>query len=108
MSFTKTSNWHAWINMQPIQPTKGGTLHVTGEIVDHPTQVATIVKKVPQGINPRILLLEIIIHTSGVPIKQPQTMNYPESLAEGQKYDSIEVFLNSKIETNITKIPIIV
>ena len=46
MSILSTSNWKAWINMQPIQPTPHGTLHVTGEVVTNPSVTAALIKKI--------------------------------------------------------------
>ncbi len=102
-----TQNWYAWINKQQIQPTTYGTLHVTGETITHPSKVAVLVKKNPQGINSQILLLEIVLHPSGIPTKQPQQLHYVETLVEENQYSSIEVFyLEEKIIT-ITDIPVV-
>ena len=53
------SNWAAWVDSQPPGPP---TLHVTGEC-EFPTAgfSVTLVPRVPQGINPRDLLLDKIV-----------------------------------------------
>ncbi len=99
-------NWSAWINTQPIQSTPG-TLNVVGEIATHPSKVAVLVKKVPQGFNPKILLLEINLQSSGVPTKQPQLVRYAEALESIGQYTSIEVFFGQTKLVAIDEIPVI-
>jgi len=106
MAKITTSKWEAWINIMPPQP-KAGTLHVTGEVTTQPTQEAHLAKMIPQGINPKILLLEVITHPSRVPTKQPQKVHYTEILASLKDYTSIEVFYEGKREAEIIKIPIV-
>jgi len=98
--------WHAWIDTQPVQST-AGTLHVVGEIVTHPSQVAVLIRKVPQGINPRILMLEIVLQASRIPTKQPQQLKYAEAVESLEQYGSIDVLHNGKILITITDIPVI-
>jgi hypothetical protein len=101
-----SQNWSAWINTQPIQPTPG-TLIVVGEVFTHPSKVAVLVKRVPQGINPKILLLEVVLHSSGVPTKQPQWVKYAEALSSIGQYESIEVFFGQTSVAIIKEVPII-
>jgi hypothetical protein len=61
MQDIETSNWQARIDKQPIQPIPAGTLHVTGDVDTKTTDAARLTKKVPQGFNSRILLLELEI-----------------------------------------------
>ena len=103
MSIISTSNWKAWINKQPIQPTPNGTLHVKGEVVTSPTVEAALVKKIPQGSNPSILLLEIALQPSSVPTKQPQEVHYTEALTAVNPYLEITIYTSIKINN----IPII-
>lgn len=92
-------NWHAWINTMPVQPTFG-TLYVAGDVVTHPSQTAILVRKVPQGINPTILMLDIIVQSSHVPTKQPQPLRYVEAVTSKNQYTIIEIFESGqKIET---------
>lgn len=106
MSQITTTNWNAWINTQPIQPTFG-TLHVTGEVVSHPSKAAILVKKVPQGFNSTILLLEIVLHPSGLPTKQPQQVHYVENVDKEDQYNSIDIIFNGNIIEHIVNIPIV-
>lgn len=107
MKTIETSKWNAWIDIQPIQPTQYGTLHVAGEIFTHPSQSAILVKAVPQGTNPKILLLNIIMVRSAVPTRQPLFLSYSESLLDASQYSSIDVLYTGKIIASITDIPII-
>ena len=103
MSEIITRDWKAWINKQPVQPTPGGTLYITGEVDTQGTDEARLIKKIPQGINPAILLLEI--KAGGiVPAKNPQKVHYTEGL---QKliYTSVEIFHNEEVIARITDIP---
>jgi len=54
-----TQNWHAWINKMPPPPDE---LHVRGQVtVPNPGVDVFLYKKVPQGINPSILLLDLVL-----------------------------------------------
>ena len=75
----KCGNWKAWIDVMPPGPP---TLYVTGEcrFPTHGYKV-TLKPAVPQGINPRILLLrKIVTPPSGPVILIPQTVpvNYKQ------------------------------
>lgn len=98
-----TKDWKAWIDKQPVQPTPGGTLHVTGEVDTQSTDQARLVKKVPQGINPNILLLELEIGGI-VPAKNPQKVHYTDGL-QNETYTSIEIFYEENVIASITDIP---
>ena len=51
--------WHAWINKLPPPP---DTLHVRGSVtVSNPGVDVSLYKRVPQGINPAILLLNLML-----------------------------------------------
>jgi hypothetical protein len=53
-------DWHAWINAMPPGPS---VLHVTGTVsVPDGNQIVTLVRAVPQGFNPRILILDLEMH----------------------------------------------
>lgn len=54
-----TRDWYAWINMMPPKPS---TFHVVGEVqVPNPGVEVLLVPRTPQGINPKILLLNLIL-----------------------------------------------
>jgi hypothetical protein len=52
-----TRNWYAWLNLMPPKP---DDFHVVGEVeVGNPGVQAELHYKVPQGINPAILQLDL-------------------------------------------------
>jgi hypothetical protein len=54
---TRTRDWYAWLDLMPPTPDH---LHVTGEVwVANPGIDAVLRPHEPQGINPRILLLDL-------------------------------------------------
>lgn len=62
--------WYAWINMMPPPP---DDFHVIGEIeVANPGVKAELTKRIPQGINQKILLLDL--HLVQQPGMWPQVM----------------------------------
>lgn len=53
------SNWYAWIDLMPPPPNH---FHVVGDVmVANPGVDVFLTPKVPQGINPTILLLDLIL-----------------------------------------------
>ena len=87
-----SKDWHAWINTMPGGP---HTAHVVGSIqVGNPGIYALLQKKIPQGINPAYLLLDLhLIQRPGI---WPQHVvwvpaNYTEVLS-GHDYQFVEIF----------------
>ncbi|MCF0060568.1 heme peroxidase family protein [Dyadobacter chenwenxiniae] len=102
-----TFDWRATVDLQPVQPTPGGTLSVVGKINMHQEiKVAQLQKRIPQGINPSILQLEIIKIDAELP-EGIQEIRYEENLTTTDQYSSIEVFLGSEVVKNITDIQIV-
>jgi hypothetical protein len=64
----KCGNWQAWHDFMPIKPP---TLYVTGECTVPPGTKVTLRMAVPQGINPKILLLRKIVTPPPRPRKGP-------------------------------------
>jgi hypothetical protein len=55
--------WFAWENRQPPGPTR---LHVGGEVeTSSAHRIPKLTRAVPQGINPKILILNLTIEDSG-------------------------------------------
>lgn len=55
----ETKDWYAWLNLEPPRP---DDLHVTGQVhVPNPSVKAVLVAKEPTGINPEILILELLL-----------------------------------------------
>ena len=96
----------AWIDTMPIQPTPGGTLHVIADINGNGRR-AHLVKKVPQGINPLILMLEIRLSLTDEYVKNPQHLTYVEHLQSTKQYETIEIYFENKKLKEITDIPIV-
>ena len=54
-----TRNWYGWNDLMPPGPV---TAHVVGEVqVPNPGVIAKLVPHVPQGINPAIKLLDLVL-----------------------------------------------
>ncbi|MDJ0616240.1 MAG: hypothetical protein QNJ63_05700 [Calothrix sp. MO_192.B10] len=54
-----TRDWYAWNNLMPPKP---DDFHVVGEVeVGNPGIVAKLYPRVPQGINPEILLMNLVL-----------------------------------------------
>ena len=104
MTKITATDWEAWVDLQPIQPTPGGTLHVTSEVDTSSTDMAHLQKRVPQGINERILLLDLEVNAGTIPAKNPQKMHFTENLADKNQYDSIEIYYEGELEATIENI----
>jgi hypothetical protein len=102
MSNITISKWQAWINLMPIQPTFGGTLHTTGEADTNSTDFAFLEKAIPQGFNPKILLLKLKVETGIAPVTNPQQLHYKEELQQKNQYTIIEIHSNGNLEATIT------
>jgi hypothetical protein len=58
-SQVESRDWYAWNDLQPPGPAR---FHIVGEVrVGNPGVEALLVPRVPQGINPSILLLDLIL-----------------------------------------------
>ena len=95
MSNITSTSWKAFIDLQPIQKTPGGTLRVIGKVDTHNTNEAKLHKREPQGVNPAILLLEII-ELDFVPADNPQEVRYEEGLNTTDQYSTIEIFVEDE------------
>ena len=90
----ENERWYAWENLQPPGPRK---LHVIGEVVvPNPGVDVSLVEKYPQGFNPTILLLELVlVQKPGVwPQVLVKKQIHFEKLTQGSPYNyrSVEVF----------------
>ena len=81
----ESRNWYAWLNLMPPRP---NTFHVTGEVfVPNPGVNPVLTPRVPQGINPEILLMELqLLQQSGV---WPQVFVWKQA-----RYDLVRPFIN--------------
>jgi hypothetical protein len=99
----ETKNWSAWIDLMPPAPKR---LHVEGDVrVGTPTSQAALIAKVPQGINPTILLLDPEVR----PHAGPEVMTWVKAQYDkvidsgGAAPSQVEVLLNN---TSIAKRPV--
>lgn len=86
----KTQDWKAWQNLQPPGPPK---LIVTGRVeVTNTNQTPNLSEHVPQGINPKILLLDLTVTTSGIgnPVVTWRDVRFEKSIQEDQ-YSNVDV-----------------
>ena len=96
---TKTQNWTAWLDTRPPKPDH---LHVTGEVeVSNPGVQAILLKKVPQGINPEILLLDLhLVQQPGIwpAVISTAQARYDETLCDGQPaYKEVSILCGSDV-----------
>lgn len=94
----KTKEWYAWVNLMPPKP---DDFHVRGDVlVSNPGVDPILVPKEPQGINPRILMLELYLcQRSGI---WPQVQvwkegRYDKVLPQGGGYDKVEIYCGGKL-----------
>lgn len=95
----KTENWYAWNNLMPPKP---DDFHVVGDIeVSNPGIDPMLVARVPQGINPRILLLNLNL------VQQPGA--WPRVFVTKQvrynrvntTYDQVQVFCEDDVIADV-------
>ena len=92
-----TRNWKA--NELPNLIGRNYKIHVTGDVeVTATNQTPKLSDRVPQGINPRILLLNLTIVTSGVggQIVFYRSVQYTKATS-GDQYDEVDIFYRGKI-----------
>ncbi len=100
----------AWVDTMPVQPTPGGTLHVSLEVLfkgqdEH--RYASLKKRIPQGINHAILILDIVFGNIEIYMPSSRHLQYAEGLQQSSEFTSIEIYFDGKPEKTITNIPII-
>ncbi|OLF53403.1 hypothetical protein [Pseudomonas chlororaphis] len=104
---TNCKNWHAWLDTMPPRPNE---LHVVGDIeVANPGVKAYLTVRVPQGINPAILQLELhLFQRPGQWIQQITCtqVRFTRVLPPGSPlYTAVEVFHNGERIAFIDEIP---
>ncbi len=93
----KTKDWYAWNNLMPPGPF---TFHVKGLVeVPNPGVVAQLIYKEPQGINPDILLLDLVlIQRPGV---WPRVLTWVEArydkVGVDLKYTNVNIFCGDQM-----------
>jgi hypothetical protein len=89
-----TRDWYAWNNLMPPKP---DVFHVTGEVeVQNPGTDLWLLPKIPQGINPRILLMDLIVKSPGgsAPEVIWKTVSYEKPKIT---YDRVHIFYNGNL-----------
>lgn len=90
-----TRDWYAWNDLQPPIP---DYFHITGEVfVPNPGVDPLLVPTVPQGFNPKILLLDLYLCQK--PGIWPQVMvwkpvRYTRKIIDG--YESVEILCDGE------------
>jgi len=90
-----TRDWYAWNNLMPPRP---HDFHVIGEVeTPTPGVDAQLVPKIPQGVNPRILLLDLLlVQQPGV---WPQLVVWKQARYDkvNATYDTVQVFFGNQV-----------
>lgn len=90
-----TRDWYAWNNLQPPGPAR---FHVTGEVlVPNPGVHPLLVPKTPQGINPTILLLDLLLKQE--PGIWPQIVVWMPARYDKQPayYRQVQIFFGQQV-----------
>ena len=100
--------FRAWVNLMPPRP---DDFHVIGGVeVGNPGITATLTKRHPQGINPKILLLDLsLVQQPGV---WPQVVTcalarYDEILDWKDTYSSVDIFLGNSVFAKIDHVEVV-
>lgn len=91
---SKNDSWEAWIDARPPKPNGAGKLYVTGLVTTHPSKQAVLALGI--SINPKILVLEVLLVDAPIPTKQPQEVRYEQFLKETDQYEYVEIFYGGK------------
>lgn len=97
----ESRDWYAWLNIMPPPP---DDFHVTGEVyVPNPGVEAFLAPRVPQGINPAILQLDIHLYQKpGMWTQQFvwKTVRYDKA-GRNIQYTQVQIFCGEKIIADI-------
>ena len=97
----ETRDWYAWLNRMPPKP---DDFHVTGEVlVSNPGVDPILTPRNPQGINPKILLLELhLIQRPGI---WPRVLVWKEARYDKQPahvaYEQVQIFCGDQVIADI-------
>lgn len=93
---TESKDWYSWINLMPPPP---NDFHVVGEVlVGNPGVEAILTPKQPQGINPTMLLLDLILIQRAGFWAEVQTWVQAryEKVVAGNPYKLVTVYSDGK------------
>ena len=95
----KTYDWYAWNNLMPPRP---DDFHIVGMVdLPNPGVVAELVERVPQGINPSILLLNLILFQRPgmwIQVVTPRQVKFDKYNAT---YRDVQVFCDDKVIASV-------
>lgn len=101
MDCPELSDFSAWINLQPPGPSK---LIVVGKVVTNGGQLQPkLTERVPQGLNPTILLLDLtIVDTGGVGTADvaPRDVRFEKPASEGE-YKQVEIHFDGQLQLSL-------
>jgi hypothetical protein len=103
MAKPNTRDWKAWQNLQPVGKPK---LIVTGQVeTSNSNQTPKLSRHEPQGINPKILLLDLTITTSGIgnTVMGWRDVRYEESITKDQ-FSEVDVLWEGNVIVQIKEI----
>lgn len=98
-----TRDWYAWNNLMPPKP---DDFHVVGEVqVPNPGVVPMLVPREPQGINPAIFLMDLVLRQrAGV---WPQVLTWVparyDKIIMNAIYTQVDIFSDG---SNIASVPV--
>ena len=97
----QSRDWYAWINRMPPPP---DDFHVTGEVlVANPGVEPLLTPKEPQGINPKILLMDLLLCQK--PGIWPQVLTWKavryDKVRPGVDYEQVQVFCGDRVIADI-------
>jgi len=98
---TKTRDWYAWLDLMPPTPDH---LHVIGEVyVSNPGIKPMLVFHEPQGINPRILMLDLLLRQR--PGVWPQVFVWRQvrydKTNRNLRYDQVDILCGGEVIASI-------
>jgi hypothetical protein len=100
--------FRAWINLMPPRP---DDFHVIGGVVvTNPGIQATLTKRHPQGINPKILILDLsLMQQPGnwIQVVTCAQGRYDEILDWRENYSSVSIYHGDQLISNIDHIDVV-
>jgi hypothetical protein len=99
VSTASTRDWYAWNNVMPPGPNQ---FHIVGEVeVPNPGVDVLLVPRTPQGINPRVLLLDL--HLIQRPGLWPQIVVWKHASYKkvNATYDKVQVFSGIQVIADV-------
>jgi hypothetical protein len=103
---TSTTEWKAWIDIQPVKKTPGGTLHVNGAILAGPEKINyQLSKAVLQGIIKEELIL--VVEPDPTKGKNEIPLHYTEDLLTQNQYTTVRVRIGGHEDVVIDHIDIV-